>query len=128
MFFSVVVPVYNRPEEVKELLQSLLNQTSGGFEVIVVEDGSTIRCENIVRQFSDKLKISYYFKDNSGPGLSRNFGAEKAKGDYIIFFDSDCIIPEKYFEIIIQAFKDHYVDAYGARTDRILHLHRFRNQ
>ncbi len=113
MFFSVVVPVYNRPEEVKELLESLSKQTTGDFEIIIVEDGSEKKCEEIVNQYIDKLKVSYFFKENSGPGLSRNFGAEKAKGDYIIFFDSDCVIPEKYFEIIIQAFKDHYVDAYG---------------
>jgi glycosyltransferase involved in cell wall biosynthesis len=113
MFFSVVVPVYNRPEEIRELLQSLSKQTAGDFEVIVVEDGSTIKCENIVQQFSDRLKIKYYFKDNSGPGPSRNFGAEKASGDYIIFFDSDCIIPEKYFEVIIKNFNEKQIDAYG---------------
>jgi glycosyltransferase involved in cell wall biosynthesis len=113
MFFSVVVPVYNRPEEIKELLQSLVNQTTGNFEVIIVEDGSTVKCENVVRQFTDKLKIQYFYKVNSGPGPSRNFGAAKATGGYIIFFDSDCIIPNNYFKVVINVFNEKHIDAFG---------------
>ena len=94
MFFSIIIPVYNRPEEIKELLDSLLaSNYTKPYEIVVVEDGSSIPCQHIIDSFSTQLNISYYFKENSGPGDSRNFGMRKAQGDYFLIFDSDCIIP-----------------------------------
>ena len=85
--FSVVIPVYNRPQEVKEILISLTAQSFKNFEVIIVEDGSSIRCEDVVDIFRDQLRISYFFKPNSGPGPSRNFGFAQASGNYFVVFD-----------------------------------------
>ncbi|MGE0088966.1 MAG: glycosyltransferase family 2 protein [Bacteroidales bacterium] len=113
MKFSVIIPVYNRPDELKELLESLKHQTYKEFEVIVVEDGSTLKCENIVTDYKNSLDITYYFKSNSGPGQSRNYGAKRSSGNYHVFFDSDCIIPEKYFEIVNNRLTKESVDAYG---------------
>jgi glycosyltransferase involved in cell wall biosynthesis len=88
--------VYNRPEEVDELLESLSKSDyNEGFEVVIIEDGSSLKCEE-VEKYQSKLTISYYYKDNSGPGDSRNYGMKKSKGDYFIIFDSDCIIPQEY--------------------------------
>jgi glycosyltransferase involved in cell wall biosynthesis len=111
--YSVVVPVYNRPDELTELLQSLVMQTYRDFEVVIVEDGSTIDSQNIVNQFSDKLKISYFTKSNSGPGPSRNVGFEKAAGDYFVIFDSDCILPPNYFEAVEDFLGQQLLDAWG---------------
>ena len=120
MFFSLIIPVYNRPDEVDELLQSLSSsEYSKPFEVVLVEDGSTIPCLEIAEKYSNKLKISYYFKENSGPGASRNFGMEKAQGDYFIIFDSDCIIPSTYLLEVEKALNDNYVDCFGG-PDRAL--------
>jgi glycosyltransferase involved in cell wall biosynthesis len=113
MKYSLVIPVYNRPQEVDELLDSLTKQTFKNFEVIIVEDGSQIRCEEIVNKFKTALPVKYFFKDNSGPGLSRNYGAEKATGEYIIFLDSDCVIPEKYLEEVDTTLASSYSDAFG---------------
>lgn len=112
-FYSVVVPVYNRPQEVEELLQSLTLQTFTAFEVIIVEDGSTNTCADIVGKYKSLLDISYYFKENSGQGFTRNYGFERAKGDYILVFDSDCIIPSHYFQSVDDFLKEHTVDAFG---------------
>lgn len=111
--FSVIIPVYNRPDELKELLESLKYQIFKNFEVIVVEDGSTLKSDKIVDDYQGDLDIKYFFKPNSGPGQSRNYGSERAEGDYHIFFDSDCIIPEKYFEIVNKRLSKEPVDAYG---------------
>lgn len=114
MYFSIIIPVYNRPDEVNELLESLLKSTyKEEFEIVIVEDGSTISSEEVVTKFSDKLKINYFFKENSGPGDSRNYGMLKAKGDYFIIFDSDCIIPENYLQEVEKELKSSYVDCYG---------------
>lgn len=113
MKFSVIVPIYNRPDEINELLHSLTKQTYKNFEVLIVEDGSTIKCESIVNSYSNKLNISYFYKENSGQGFSRNFGFERAKGDFFIVFDSDCIIPEHYFEAVLKGIKSQGLDAYG---------------
>jgi glycosyltransferase involved in cell wall biosynthesis len=114
MYFSLIIPVYNRPDEVNELLQSLLEMTYGhAFEIVVVEDGSTQTCEDVVKLYSDRLDISYYYKVNSGPGDSRNFGMQKAKGDYFIIFDSDCIIPPNYLTKVHKALSENYVDCFG---------------
>ncbi len=111
--FSIIIPVFNRPEEVDELLQSLIKQTDSNFEVVIVEDGSELDCIDIVNKYNNILSIDYFYKDNSGPGISRNYGAEKAKGNYFIFFDSDCIIPPQYIEIVRKTLLENYVDAYG---------------
>jgi len=113
MFYTIVIPVFNRPDEVDELLQSLCQQTDTNFEVIIVEDGSNVKCDGIVNKFQDKLQIQYFFKQNSGPGTSRNYGAKLAKGDYIIFFDSDCIIPQNYFKAVNNFLSEKKVDAFG---------------
>lgn len=113
MTYSIIVPVYNRPEEIRELLESLTQQTYDQFEVILVDDGSTDRCETIARAFSERLTLSYFWKENSGPGLTRNFGAKKSSNDFFIFFDSDCIIPTHYMETVDQYLEQHDIDAYG---------------
>jgi glycosyltransferase involved in cell wall biosynthesis len=111
--FSVVIPVYNRPQEVKEILISLAAQTFKDFEVIIVEDGSTTRCEEIIDIFRDQLRISYFFKPNTGPGPSRNFGFTQAKGNYFVVFDSDCILPSHYFTSVTESLKENNWDAWG---------------
>lgn len=113
MFYSVIIPVYNRPEEVDELLDSLTRQHFKNFEVLVVEDGSSIPCKKIADKYTDRLEIYYFEKSNSGPGQTRNYGAEKSKGDYLIILDSDCIIPTQYFEAIEKELKDSPTDAFG---------------
>lgn len=111
--YSVIIPVYNRPDELRELLESLTTQTRKDFEVIVVEDGSTISSEEVVQQYSKQLPITYYFKANSGPGPSRNFGYAHAHGEYLVVFDSDCVLPPSYFEAVDQALKTEAFDAWG---------------
>ncbi len=114
LFFSFIIPVYNRPEEIRELLESLLEQTyQNSYEVVIVEDGSQNRSEEVVRSFQKKLPISYYFKENSGPGDSRNYGMRKAKGNYFIILDSDCLLPPTYLDSASKALEDHYVDCFG---------------
>ncbi len=114
LFFSLIIPVYNRPDEVDELLQSLVLQDfDRPFEIVLVEDGSTVPCKEIAENYQDRLQLSYYFKANSGPGDSRNFGMQQAKGDYFLIFDSDCIIPPQYLSEVDKALKAHYVDCFG---------------
>ncbi len=114
MYFSVIIPVYNRPEEIKELLESLLDSDyAKKYEIVIVEDGSTISCKEIVETYTNKLTISYYYKENSGPGDSRNFGMKMAKGDYFIIFDSDCIIPKHYLTEVEKELSTTYVDCFG---------------
>lgn len=114
MYFSFIVPVYNRPDEVDELLESLTKFNSNiPFEVLIVEDGSTISCEHIIEKYSHTLTISYFFKPNSGPGDSRNFGMQNAKGDYFIILDSDCIIPSDYLIHVQKGLELEYVDCFG---------------
>ena len=113
MNFSVVIPVYNRPEEIDELLDSLTRQSDKNFEVIIAEDGSSEKCDLIVEKYLSQLSVVYFEKSNSGPGQTRNAGAERAKYDYLIFFDSDCIIPESYIENVSSYLSRNFVDAYG---------------
>ncbi len=98
MRYSVIVPVYNRPDEVDELLDSLTRQTVKDIEVIIVEDGSTKTCKDVCDKYADILDLHYYFKENSGPGQSRNYGAERAKGEYLLILDSDVVLPDRYIE------------------------------
>ncbi|MDP3314185.1 MAG: glycosyltransferase [Lutibacter sp.] len=112
--FSIIIPVYNRPQEIEELLFSLTKQTySKTFEVIVVEDGSETISKEIVDNYSDKLDLKYFLKQNSGAGTSRNFGMQKASGNYFIIFDSDCLIPPQYLVEVDNALTRNYSDAYG---------------
>ena len=114
MLFSLIIPVYNRPDEIDELLESLSKlDYNEDFEIVIIEDGSSLKCDDIVREYGGRLNISYYYKDNSGPGNSRNFGMQKAKGDYFIIFDSDCIIPKFYLTEVANALKQNYVDCFG---------------
>ncbi len=117
MFFSVIIPLYNRPQEIKELLETLTLQTWKQFEVLVIEDGSVNDAEAVVKSFSEKLDIRYFKKQNEGQGFSRNFGFERAKGDYFVIFDSDCLIPENYFEIVNNYLQSNWLDAYGGPDD-----------
>jgi glycosyltransferase involved in cell wall biosynthesis len=111
--YSIIVPVFNRPIEVDELLDSLTHQTFSNFEVIIVEDGSTLTCTDIVEKYSRNLKIAYHFKENTGPGTTRNYGAERASGEYFIFFDSDCIIPPEYLKVLDDELIANPTDAFG---------------
>jgi len=112
--FSILIPVYNRPQEMEELLGSLTRQDySNAFEVIVIEDGSTQSSEAVVKKYKHLLELEYYKKENSGPGWSRNFGMQKAKGNYFIILDSDCILPKEYLKEVSIALKNNYTDAFG---------------
>jgi glycosyltransferase involved in cell wall biosynthesis len=114
MVYSVIVPVYNRPDEIDELLASLARQTyRGDLEVIIVEDGSAVRCEEIVKKYIPELDIRYFYKENSGQGFSRNFGFERAKGDFLVVFDSDCIIPDHYFDTVTSVLTANKIDCWG---------------
>lgn len=114
MYFSFIIPVYNRPDEIDELLQSLVHQTyTDDFEIVVVEDGSTVNCQDVVNKYLNQLNVSYYFKKNSGPGDSRNYGMKVAKGNYFIILDSDCIIPENYLVEVDMFLTNNYVDCFG---------------
>jgi glycosyltransferase involved in cell wall biosynthesis len=111
--YSIIIPVYNRPDEIDELLESLTLQTYKNFEVIIVEDGSIEKCDNVVEKYVHELNISYCYKENAGQGFARNYGYERAKGEYFIVFDSDCIIPDNYFETVESSLNQNYLDAYG---------------
>ena len=112
-FFSIIIPVYNRSEEVDELLESLSKQTYLDFEVLLIEDGSTEKCNLVAEKYKDDINIRYYYKENSGRSETRNYGMEKAEGDYFVFFDSDCVIPPFYFEKIKKTLDSNYTDSYG---------------
>ena len=112
-YFSLIVPVFNRPDEVHELLESLTKQHCKDFEVIIVEDGSQVPCQEIVQAYQNRLDIHYYNKPNSGPGQSRNYGAERATGEYLIVLDSDCIIPEGYLNAVKAELDAAPADAFG---------------
>lgn len=113
MKFSIIVPVYNRIDEVADLLESLSRQTVNNFELVLVEDGSTQPCEEVVKLYEDKFPIQYYYKDNEGRSIARNYGMERASGDYFIFFDSDCVVPEDYFEKLEKQYEAKPVDCFG---------------
>ncbi|MDR2119846.1 MAG: glycosyltransferase [Tannerella sp.] len=111
--FSVIVPVYNRPDEVRELLESLSNQTDSGFETVIVDDGSSVPCREVCRRFEDRLRLKYFFKPNSGRSDTRNFGMTHASGNYFIVFDSDCILPPHYIATVRRNLLNDYTDCYG---------------
>ncbi|MCP4457517.1 MAG: glycosyltransferase [Cytophagales bacterium] len=111
--YSIIIPVYNRPQEVDELLESLTKQTFQDFEVLIIEDGSSLSCEDVVEGYQGKLAVKYFFKENSGQGFSRNYGFERVKGDWFLVFDSDCLIPEDYLQLVDEHLKVNELDAYG---------------
>ena len=113
MRYSIIIPVYNRPDEVDELLQSLTLQRFKDFEVVVVEDGSSVPCKEVADRYAGRLALRYYAKPNSGPGQTRNYGAERSSGDYLIILDSDVILPEGYLEAVEKELKASPADAFG---------------
>lgn len=113
MFFSIIIPLYNRPDEIMELLHSLLSQTYQDFEVIIVEDGSTRPAKHIIERYADRLDVKYFFKENEGQGKARNYGFERAKGDFFIVFDSDILVPADYLQKVKDAIARNGWDAFG---------------
>lgn len=113
MKYSIIVPVYNRPDEVDELLGSLTEQTEKDFEVIIVEDGSSVTCEKVCNGYKATLDIHYFMKENSGPGQSRNYGVARAKGEYVIILDSDVVLPPGYIESVSDELEKAPADAFG---------------
>ena len=111
---SFIIPIYNRPDEAKELLDSFVAlKSDNNFEVVIVEDGSTLTSEVIVDSYSDTLNISYFFKKNTGPGDSRNYGMKVAKGNYFIILDSDCILPKHYLIKVLKSLNNEFTDCFG---------------
>ncbi len=113
MRYSVIIPVFNRPDELRELLDSLTRQTYQNFEVLVIEDGSTNKSDQVVADFAGKLSIRYFCKENSGQGFTRNYGFERATGDYFVIFDSDALVPSHYFAVVSEYLAKYWLDAYG---------------
>jgi len=112
--FSFIIPVYNRPQEIEELLHSFTGlNTTLKYQIVIVEDGSTISAKEVVSAYKDQLNIAYYYKPNSGPGDSRNFGMQQATGNYFIILDSDCILPANYLEEVVSSLEKEYVDCFG---------------
>ena len=117
MFFSIIIPLYNRPQEIKELLESLTLQTYKAFEVLVIEDGSVKDAAEVIKSFTDQLDVKYFVKPNEGQGFARNFAFGRAQGDYFIIFDSDCLIPADYLQIVNDSLTTNWLDAYGGPDD-----------
>ncbi len=114
MQFSVIIPIYNRPDEIVELLESLtLQSAKSSFEVIIVEDGSSLPCDDVIQPYYNQLDLHYHKQRNQGPGPARNKGASMAKGEYLIFFDSDCILPSNYFNHVIEHLSIQALDCFG---------------
>ncbi len=113
MKYSIIVPVYNRPDEVSELLESLCSQTAKDFEVIIVEDGSEKTCKDVCDKYAGILDLHYYYKENSGPGQSRNYGAERANGEWLIILDSDVVLPEGYMKAVEEGLQGRPTAAWG---------------
>ena len=111
--FSVIVPVYNRIGEVEDLLKSLAEQSCKDFEVVLVEDGSTERCDQVARKYAEKVDVKYFYKENEGRSIARNYGLERAAGDYFVFFDSDCVIPPDYFATLSRSLDENPLDCFG---------------
>lgn len=113
MKYSIIIPVYNRPDEVDELLDSLTRQSETDFEVVVVEDGSAVPCKDVCEKYAQKLRIQYFTKPNSGPGQTRNYGVERAQGDYVLILDSDVVLPEGYLAAVSDELQREPADAFG---------------
>ena len=115
MRYSVVIPVYNRPDEVDELLQSLTQQSFRNFEVVIVEDGSAVPCKDVVDRYQKELDVHYYTKPNSGPGQTRNYAAERSNGEYLLILDSDCILPPGYLQAVEEELQREPAEAFGGK-------------
>ena len=113
MKFSIIIPVFNRPDEVDELLESLCQQTVKDFEVLIIEDGSVKPCKDVCDEYANILDLHYYAKENSGPGQSRNYGAERANGEYVIILDSDVVLPTGYLQAVEDELKQKPCEAFG---------------
>ena len=113
MKYSIIVPVYNRPDEVDELLESLTSQTLKDFEVVIVEDGSKITCKDVCDKYANILHLHYYYKENNGPGQSRNYGVERANGEYVLIVDSDAVAPAGFMQAIDDELQRQPSDAWG---------------
>lgn len=113
MKYSLIIPVYNRPDEVDELLESLCHQTHKDFEVLVIEDGSQNKCEEVVQRYLSSLDVRYFYKENSGPSPSRNYGAERSRGEFLLILDSDCVLPPGYIQAIDEELARRDADAFG---------------
>ena len=111
--FSIIVPVYNRPDEVADLLDSLIRQTDKDFEIILVEDGSTVPCREQAERAAGKLRLKYFFKENEGRSIARNYGIDRADGDFFVFVDSDCILPPDYVEQLRHSLAETPTDCFG---------------
>lgn len=112
-YFSVIIPVYNRVDEIRDLLESLSHQTCKNFEVVIVEDGSTVTCRDVVAAYEGSMYLRYYYKENEGRSIARNYGMERAIGKYFVFFDSDCVIPENYFCVLSEKLQQTGLDCFG---------------
>ena len=116
--YSFIIPVFNRPNEIRELLESFSEvEFESDYEIVIIEDGSTEKSDTIIDEFSEKLNISYFFKSNSGPGDSRNYGMQRAKGNYFIVLDSDVILPSNYLKEVDTFLKNNFVHAFGGPDD-----------
>ena len=113
MKFSIIIPVFNRPDEVDELLESLCQQTVKDFEVLIIEDGSVKPCKDVCDKYANVLDLHYYAKENSGPGQSRNYGAERSNGEYVIILDSDVVLPVGYLQAVEDELKQKPCEAFG---------------
>ncbi|MDE6806018.1 MAG: glycosyltransferase [Muribaculaceae bacterium] len=111
--FSLIVPVYNRPDEIADLLESLSRQTDKDFELVLTEDGSTVPCREEVERYADHLDIQYFSKSNEGRSIARNHGMQHARGEYFVFVDSDCILPPDYFESLRRQLSQTGADCFG---------------
>ena len=112
-YFSIIVPVYNRIDEVSDLLESLTHQSDNDFEIVLVEDGSTEPCKAVADQYADRLNLQYYHKSNEGRSIARNYGIVRANGDYFVFVDSDCGLPPDYIEQLHLSLLNDYSDCFG---------------
>lgn len=117
LYISIIVPVYNRPDEINDLLVSLAAQTDHDFEIILVEDGSSIKCDTQARKFIAKLNLQYFYKENEGRSIARNYGIERAKGNFFVFVDSDCILPPDYIESLKRELRENPTDCFGGPDD-----------
>lgn len=113
MLISIIVPVYNRPDEVCDLLRSLTDQTDRNFQIVIVEDGSTVRCKDQVDLYADRVPVKYYYKENEGRSPARNYGMDRADGDFFVFVDSDCILPPDFISSLRKALAETGADCYG---------------
>lgn len=111
--FSIIIPIFNRPDELDELLQCIEKQAHTNFEVIIIEDGSSLKCDKIVKKYASKIDIKYFYQDNTGQGFARNLGLAKASGDYFIILDSDALLEPNYLEIVAKEIKINGLDLFG---------------